>query len=39
MTGVETLNRFTNVTTLIVTRPDPAKPITYAITLNAYIKP
>jgi Tfp pilus assembly protein PilO len=39
LTKVETLNRFTNVTTLSVTRPDKAKPITYSMTVNAYIKP
>ncbi len=37
--GVENLNRFTNVTSLNITRPDPKQPIQYAITLNAYIMP
>lgn len=36
---VEKLSRFTNVTTLAVTRPDKTKPITYNITLNVYVKP
>jgi Tfp pilus assembly protein PilO len=36
---VENLNRFTNITNLAVSRPDKAKPIIYAIALNAYIKP
>lgn len=38
--GVENLGRFTNVTSLSVSqRPDPSRPIEYAITLNAYILP
>jgi Tfp pilus assembly protein PilO len=39
LTKVETLSRFTNVTTLSVTRPDKSKPIIYAMTVNAYVKP
>ena len=39
LTSLENLNRFTNVTSLTVSRPDPSKPIQYSITLNAYIKP
>lgn len=39
LTSVENLNRFTNVTTLAVTRSDKSKPITYSMTLNAYVKP
>jgi Tfp pilus assembly protein PilO len=39
LTKVETLNRFTNVTTLAIQRPDKTKPITYSMTLNAYVKP
>jgi Tfp pilus assembly protein PilO len=39
LTKVETLSRFTNVTTLSVTRPDKSKPIVYSMTVNAYIKP
>lgn len=39
LTKAETLNRFTNVTTLAISRADPSRPITYGITLNAYIKP
>lgn len=36
---IENLNRFTNITNLAISRPDKAKPITYSIALNAYIKP
>ncbi|GEM_PF-863612 len=36
---VESLNRFTNVTNLAISRPDKTKPIVYSIALNAYIKP
>lgn len=36
---VESLNRFTNVTNLAISRPDKNKPIVYSIALNAYIKP
>ena len=36
---IETLNRFTNVTNLAISRPDKSKPIVYSISLNAYIKP
>lgn len=36
---VESLNRFTNVTNLAISRPDKTKPIVYSISLNAYIKP
>jgi len=36
---VENLNRFTNITTLSISRPDKSKPIVYSIALNAYIKP
>jgi Tfp pilus assembly protein PilO len=36
---VETLSRFTNVTTLSVSRADKTKPITYSMTVNAYVKP
>lgn len=36
---VERLNRFTNITTLAINRPDKNSPITYNISLNAYIKP
>jgi Tfp pilus assembly protein PilO len=36
---VETLNRFTNITNLAISRPDKSKPIIYSIALNAYIKP
>jgi Tfp pilus assembly protein PilO len=36
---VESLNRFTNVTNLAISRPDKNKPIVYSISLNAYIKP
>ncbi len=39
LTKIETLSRFTNVTTLSVTRPDKTKPIVYSMTVNAYIKP
>jgi len=39
LTKVETLNRFTNVTTLSVSRADKTKPIVYAMTVNAYVKP
>ena len=39
LTKVETLSRFTNVTTLSVTRPDKAKPIIYSMSVNAYVKP
>ncbi len=39
LTRAENLSRFTNVTTLAVTRPDKTKPITYSMTLNAYIMP
>ncbi len=39
LTKVETLSRFTNVTTLSVTRPDKSKPIIYSMTVNAYVKP
>lgn len=37
--GVENLGRFTNITSLNITRPDPRRPIQYAVTLNAYIMP
>jgi Tfp pilus assembly protein PilO len=36
---VESLNRFTNITNLAISRPDKNKPIVYSIALNAYIKP
>jgi Tfp pilus assembly protein PilO len=36
---VESLNRFTNVTNLAISRPDKSKPIVYSVALNAYIKP
>jgi Tfp pilus assembly protein PilO len=36
---VENLNRFTNITSLAISRPDKSKPIVYSIALNAYIKP
>jgi Tfp pilus assembly protein PilO len=36
---VENLNRFTNITSLAISRPDKTKPIVYSIALNAYIKP
>lgn len=36
---IENLNRFTNVTNLAISRPDKNRPITYSISLNAYIKP
>lgn len=39
LSQLETLNRSTNVTTLTVSRADPGKNISYAITLNAYVKP
>ncbi len=39
LTSVENLSRFTNVTTLSITRPDKTKPIVYAMTVNAYVKP
>ena len=39
LTQVENLSRFTNVTTLSVSRPDKSKPIVYTMTLNAYVKP
>jgi Tfp pilus assembly protein PilO len=39
LTKVEALNRFTNITTLSVSRPDKSKPIVYAMTVNAYVKP
>jgi Tfp pilus assembly protein PilO len=39
LTQIENLSRSTTVTSLSVTRPDPKKPITYSITLNAYVKP
>jgi Tfp pilus assembly protein PilO len=39
LTKVETLSRFTNVTTLSISRPDKTKPIIYAMTVNAYVKP
>jgi Tfp pilus assembly protein PilO len=39
LTKVETLNRFTNVTNLVVTRPDKARPIVYTMNVNAYVKP
>lgn len=39
LTLTENLSRFTNVTTLSVSRPDKTKPITYSMTLNAYIMP
>ena len=38
LTDLENLNRFTNVTSLNVSRPDKTKPINYSITLNAYVK-
>ncbi len=36
---VEHLSRFTSVTTLTVTTTGKGKPITYAMTVNAYVKP
>lgn len=39
LTRAENLSRFTNVTNLAVSRPDKTKPITYSMTLNAYIMP
>ena len=36
---VENLNRFTNVTTLAITHADKSAEVTYAMTVNAYIKP
>jgi Tfp pilus assembly protein PilO len=36
---VENLNRFTNITNLAIANTDKSKPITYSISLNAYIKP
>jgi len=39
LTSVENLNRFTNVSTLAISRPDKTKPITYSMTINAYVKP
>ena len=36
---LEHLNRFTNVTSLTVSRADPTKPIDYSISLSAYVKP
>ena len=39
LTQIENLSRFTNVTTLSVSRPDKTKPIVYTMTLNAYVKP
>lgn len=39
LTDLEKLSRFTNVTSLTVSRPDRTKPIDYSITLNAYVKP
>ena len=39
LTQIENLSRSTIVTSLTVTRPDQKKPITYSITLNAYVKP
>lgn len=39
LSKVENLSRFTNVTTLSVSRPDKSKPITYSMTINAYVKP
>lgn len=36
---IESLNRFTNITNLAISRPDKSKPIVYSISLNAYIKP
>lgn len=39
LTQVENLNRYTNVTTLSVSRADKNKPITYSMTVNAYVKP
>ncbi|HSX02043.1 MAG TPA: type 4a pilus biogenesis protein PilO [Candidatus Saccharimonadia bacterium] len=39
LTSVENLSRYTNVTTLAITRPDKTKPIVYAMTVNAYVKP
>lgn len=36
---VETLNRFSNVTTLSVASGGVGKPITYSINLNVYMKP
>jgi Tfp pilus assembly protein PilO len=39
LTRVESLNRFTNVSNLAISRPDKTKPIVYSISLNAYIKP
>jgi Tfp pilus assembly protein PilO len=39
LSDLEHLNRFTNVTSLTVSRADKLKPIDYSITLNAYVKP
>ncbi|MBW4060986.1 type 4a pilus biogenesis protein PilO [Candidatus Saccharibacteria bacterium] len=39
LSKIETLNRFTSVTSLTVSRPDKTKAIDYSITLNAYVKP
>jgi Tfp pilus assembly protein PilO len=36
---VENLNRFTDITNLAVAHSDPAQPVVYSISLNAYIKP
>jgi Tfp pilus assembly protein PilO len=39
LTRIENLSRFTNVTSLAVTRPDKTKPIIYSMNVNAYVKP
>jgi Tfp pilus assembly protein PilO len=36
---LESLNRYTNITTLVVTHDEKSQPLSYAISLNAYIKP
>jgi Tfp pilus assembly protein PilO len=39
LTKVENLSRYTNVTTLSISRPEKTQPIVYAMTLNVYVKP